>query len=303
MPKAIKQTGGQTNHQQKEVSASTQGAEPRAKTGNIFDDAVPVADLSNMGYKFLVFGESGTGKTTLACTFPKPLLLIRPEEVEDGSLSVRKVEGVWPTPPVTDPDQIADVCTGQRRTNRYKTIVLDGVTRLQDLVVKKHMGLADVPIQQTWGLVPQADWNRIGITMKEYLRDLMRLADQGVYVVIVGGERTIGGGESDGQVSQVIAPSVVIALTPGTAGWLHAVGDYNIHTFKKPVMREIKVKASGGEGSVQVASEKSEFCIHMGNDHPTYAIKFRMDRGDAGKLPNMMSDPSFAKIQKLIQGK
>ena len=80
----------------------------------------------------------------------------------------------------------------QQKTGRYKTIVLDGVDRLQDLVTKKHMGLSDIPVQLTYMAVPEADWNIIGITLKTHLRDLLRLTSLGCNVVILGGERNEG---------------------------------------------------------------------------------------------------------------
>lgn len=248
----------------------------------------------------LLFGVSGTGKTTFACDFPKPLFLIRPEEVEDGSRSVRTVPGVvTPPTPIVDPDQISDVCRGQRRTNRYKTVVLDGITRLQDMVVKKHMGLADIPVQQTWGMVPQADWNRIGITLKDYLRELLRLAEDGTHVVLVGAERDFG----DEASSEIMVPKVMVALTPGTAGWVHETCDYNLHTFKRMGTISKESTQAGKKVTIIKLSGKVEFCLHVGPSN-LYATKFRGPRDK--EIPEVLvmdrTGDNFGKLDKLIKG-
>lgn len=62
----------------------------RRKTGSVLDRIAPVA-LPASGMKMNVYGRSGTGKTTFACTFPKPLLLVG---TEDGTRSVYTVKGV-----------------------------------------------------------------------------------------------------------------------------------------------------------------------------------------------------------------
>ncbi len=261
-----------------------------------FESAVEVSQLAASGLKVLVFGVSGTGKTTFACTFPKPLFLIRPEEVEDGSISVRNVAGVFTGPPITDVEQLDQIIQGQRRTNRYKTIVLDGITRLQDHVVKKHMGLQDVPVQQTYGGVPQADWNLIGISMKEHLRDLLKLADTGTNVVLVGGERTVG--ESDNKNVVLPNPMIMVALSPGTSGFVHETCDYNFHSFKRRKVIMVKKTVMGKEVNAEVTTDKMEFCLHI-DAHELYGTKFRKPKDKT--IPEVLSDPNYDKVAGIIK--
>lgn len=264
---------------------------------SFFDQAVAVEEMGHSGYKFLVFGESGSGKTTLACSFPTPLLLVRPEEVEDGSLSVRTVKGVQVSPPMTDPDQLADVVQGQVASHRYATIVLDGLTSFQDLVVKKHMGLADVPVQMTWGIVPQADWNRIGIMVKDYLRDLMRLADAGTHVVLVSPERLVKGGSDEGRAIEELKPSVMAAVIPSLSGWIHKTTDFNVHTFKRKQTTEKVVKAGGKEVRQRVPTGQIEYCLHVGPSD-LYETKFRKPK-DMG-IPDVLVNPTFTGLVALM---
>jgi hypothetical protein len=273
------------------------------QTGNsLFDAAVPLANLPRVGLKFLIFGQSGTGKTTLACTFPKPLLLIRPEEVEDGSMSVRDVSGVYASPYIRDPDQISEVCAGQKATRRFRTIVLDGLTNLQDLVVKKHLGLQDTPVQYTWGMAREPDWNRIGIMLKDFCRDLFRLADLGTNVVLVGGERDLGKPSGDRADPEVTVPRITVGLIPGCVDWIHRVNDFNVHTWKrkKIIQRPLDVGPDVEPVMETVETGETEFCLHMSNDHSPYATKFRAPRGI--RLPHVMVDPSYEKLWALIAG-
>lgn len=286
-PKISKQVGGK-----RQPSRSNGVQRPL----NVFEEAVSIDQLPETGYRFLIYGQSGSGKTTLACTFPKPLLLIRPEEVEDGSRSVRKVSGVFPTPFLTTPDQLTDVIEGQAKTRRYKTLVLDGVNKYQDLITKKHMGLEDVPVQNTFRMVDQADWNLIGITFKSYMRDLLRLTQDGTHVVLVGGERVIGEG---GDNTTILAPTIMVALIPGCSGWVHEVCDYNVHAFKRSETAERKVKKPGGKQSTRkVETGGIEYCLRI-EDSGHYATKFRMDK--EVDRTRIMVNPTFGKLDSLIR--
>lgn len=265
---------------------------------SLFDAAVPVGELRETGHKFLIFGQSGTGKTTLACDFPKPLLLIRPEEVEDGSRSVRLVKGVNVTPQLTDPDQLSEICEGQRATGRYRTLVLDGVGDLQSLCVKKHMNFQDVPVKMTWGLVAQPDWNKIGIIFQEAVRDLLRLTIFGTHVILVGADRVLGGKEEGEAASEVKVPKVTVALTPGSAGWLHKVCDYNVYTFVRAETKEVTKDMGGKKVTSRVSTGQQEFCLRL-DTCDGWWTKFRKDKGQ--QIPMIMTDPSFVKLDELIQ--
>ncbi len=269
-----------------------------AVTGGLFDAAVPVADMPVTGLRFLVFGASGTGKTTLACDFPKPLLLLQPEEAEDGSASVRNVPGVFVPPYLTEPDQLSEICDRQRQTGKYKTLVLDGVGNFQSLCVKKHMGFADVPVQTTWGMVNQPDWNAIGLILQELLRELVRLSNEGVNVVFVADERTIGA-DKEGVATEIMVPTVMAALTPASSGWLHRTCNYNVHCFKRQKTEQLKVNVGGKDKVRSVPGKGADYCLHVGPDS-NFATKFRCPKHT--KLPHVVVDPTYAKLAGLIKG-
>jgi len=259
---------------------------------SLWDSIQPVDKLPITGLKVLLFGLSGTGKSTMACTFPKPLLFIRPEQVEDGSLSIRTVAGVDAPPQLMTPNDLDDLCVKQAETGRYKTLVLDGVTKFQDIVLKKVLGLQDTPAQLSFGIADQQMWGIVSNEFKEHVR-LLRLTGTGCNVIVVGGERLI---EGSGAIKE---PKVMVALQPATTGWLHEVCDYCIHTFVRRGFRETVTKVAGKDVK-QREPAGIEFCSHVDN-HDLYMTKFRKPKHV--KLPEVEVDLDYAKVVKFIQGK
>ena len=263
------------------------------KTDSVIDGIVPVADLPETGVKFLNYGLSGSGKTTLACSFPKPLLMIRPEQVEDGTRSIRTVKGVDATPFLTAPEQVTELYEYQRESEHYKTIVLDGVTKFQDLVMMKVVGLKEAPVQLNWGIASQQDWGVIANEFKTHLRQLLRLADSGCNIVVLGGERAFN---TDAE-EELLAPAVMIALTPSCTGWLHEVCDYNVHCFKQRKTKQTTKKIGGKTVSHKTYIDGVDYCLRVGPDE-VYQTKFRVPKGT--DLPSVMIDPSYGKLKKYL---
>lgn len=275
------------------IAKQTRKPKKRKQGVGIIDGIVPVADLLETGVKFLIYGLSGSGKTTLACSFPKPLLMVRPEQVEDGSRSIRTVKGVDATPFLTSPDELTEICEYQRENDHYKTIVLDGVTKFQDLVLKKVVDLKDTPVQLNWGIASQQDWGTIANELKEHFRQLMRLAESGCNIVVLGGERAFN---TDTE-SDLLAPSVMIALSPSCTGWLHEVCDYNVHSFLR-CKTETRTKRIGKKTIEQrVPVEGVEYCLRVGPDE-VYQTKFRVPKNT--DLPQVIIDPSYGKLKKYL---
>src|SRR3990167_7590649 len=103
----------------------------------------------------LFYGRSGTCKTTLSASFPKPLLIL--DIKEDGDDSVGDVEDAK----VLEVKEWSDIeeiywYLKSKHGSHYATLVLDTVTKMQDLAIfeaKRQAGRdADGPMsQQLWG--------------------------------------------------------------------------------------------------------------------------------------------------------
>lgn len=99
--------------------------------------------------KVLLYGVSGTGKTTMAATFPRPLFL----DLEGGMLSTRKYKPLrYPADPNEDIKAYPEVIDFYKLVKKYtpetapfETIVIDSLNELQLLVaqyvIEKYTGV------------------------------------------------------------------------------------------------------------------------------------------------------------------
>ncbi len=101
--------------------------------------------------KFLIYGLNRTGKTSLACQFPKPLLHVGLEpNSTGGARSVSRVAGVT-FERYDSSNGVIDLVGRLSRDNPYKTVVLDTVTGYQDIIGKELKKLDKVPESIRWG--------------------------------------------------------------------------------------------------------------------------------------------------------
>jgi hypothetical protein len=239
--------------------------------------------------KFLsmvLYGRSGTGKTTLASSFPKKSLIIG---AEDGTLSVHNVKGL----DFIKIERSTDIVEVASVFNQYKTIILDSASSLQSLVLKEILGLDEIPVQNTWGMASRQDWMQVGIQVKEYLR--LILGHEEAHRIIIAQERVFS---SDDEESEIITPHIGAALSPSIVGWLNPEADYIGQTFIRDEMGTKKLKI---KGEVKIKKEKTgrkEYCLRVGPDS-VYTTKFRRPKS-TNELPDVLVDPSYEKISKLI---
>jgi hypothetical protein len=252
----------------------------------------PVGEMPTTGIKMCLYGRGKTGKTSLACTFPKPLLLVG---TEDGTKSVRSFKGV-DFLRLTESSQVDEVAAAVG--DSYKSLVLDTAGGLQDMILKEILGLEDTPIEKSWGMAVREQWQSCGVQTKERLRRLLDLADSsGVNVLIIAHERNF----NDEGGSELIFPTVGAALTPSTAGWLNGACDYLCQTFLREQTTVKQVKVAGKEGATMTTrTGKVEYVLRVG-PHPIYMTGFRRVHVDGEVMPDVIIDPSYDKILSLIE--
>jgi hypothetical protein len=115
-------------------------------------------------------------------------------------------------------------------------------------------------------------------------------------VVIVAQERSFG--DEPGQ-SEIITPVVGASFTKSVVEWLNPTVDYIVQTYLRPRMRTVKRRLNGKTTESQVRDKGVEYCLRT-EPHEIYTIKFRVPMGTT--LPECIVDPTYAKIQALIQG-
>ena len=142
------------------------------------------------GLKILVYGDTGTGKTSFALTFPKSLIL----DTEDGyewyenTEKAKNMAGIVRSQSFDDLDALLDQL--DRDSSEYSTFVIDSETKiyenLQEALLdveerrarKKHRDELDANIsQRSWGKIKQ-----ISLRLQN---EKIRLASQGVNIVSV----------------------------------------------------------------------------------------------------------------------
>ena len=242
----------------------------------------------------LLYGRSGTGKTTLWATFPKPILAIvvsggkKPGELR--SINTPEYRGSI-TPVVVQESSDVRELLGQAED--YATIVLDHASGLQDLVLKEVLGLDELPAQKSWGLASMQQYGQCTMQCKEILRALLNLSCNRV---IVAQERTFG---DDQEGSEVITPTVGAAMTPSLVGWLNPACDYIVETFiRQKVVRKVTKVAGKDVEKLEKVRGQVEYCLRTAPD-PVYTTKFRQPRGR--ELPDCIVDPSYEKILSLVE--
>jgi hypothetical protein len=289
-------------------SRPTTQARPPTQTSSA-DDPWGAADY----VRLLLYGRSGTGKTRTAATFPDPILWLlcsggnRPGELRsvDTPENRRRIRPVV----LRSSDQLRQelqALTGPAGV-APATVVLDHASGFSDLVLKEILGYSldrELPAQKGWGLASQQQYGQCTAQCKEHLRALLNLPCN---VVVIAQERTFGGDEGD--LSEIVKPTVGPALQPSLAGWLGPACDYVCQTFIRPKL--VLTKAQVGKATVETrtrARNEFEFCLRTG-PHDVYHTKFRVPTG-APPLPDAVVLPdnppagvsAYDKILALTKG-
>jgi hypothetical protein len=266
----------------------------RSKSKSAVDRIAPISFDDSL--RVNLYGRSGTGKTTFWSTFPKPILAVicsgcaRPGELRSiNTVANRKVVKQVALEKTDDVRELIDF---QREEGQFKTVVLEHATGLQDLTLKEILGLEELPAQGSWGMAKQQEWGQCALQMKETLRALLGLECN---VVIVAQEREFNV-ESEGD---LIMPYVASALTPSVTGWLNPACDYIWQTFLRQKTEERQIRVGKKTIAKQQKVKGVDYCLRTGPD-AVYTTKFRVPKGRT--LPDVIVDPDYAKVNKLIQG-
>lgn len=279
----------------KQKSTAKQMTRKHAAKAKASDSAWP----GDTGIRINLYGRSGTGKTTLWGTFPKPILCLvasgsnRPGELmsldtpENRKVIFPKILRVGD---YNVSDQIEALLDGAEE--KYQTVVLDHASGLQDMVLREILGLEKAPEQLSWGLATIQQYGQVALQVKERLRSLLDLSSN---VVIVAQEREFNT-ESNGD---LLLPYVASALIPSIVGWLNPAVDYICQTFIRPQTTTKRIKAGKKITEREVRTGKVEYCLRTA-PHDVFTTKFRLPKGTP--LPDVIVDPDYDKIMALIRG-
>ncbi len=230
-------------------------------SGSILSTAVPTTSLREERVKVCVYGRNRVGKTSLACCFKKPLLIVSSEpDANGGAYSVANVEGVsllrvsakkLPGDRVHGSTKVVAIANELSHGNPYATVVLDTVTSLQDVILVELMGLPKVPEMLSWGFVPEGVYQQRAEKLRETIRPLLDL--QNCNVLILAQEKDHNAAEERGGKSKILhtmqqGSFMAPALGATNAQWLQDACGYVVQLYEDEVMKEIAVSQSDAQG-------------------------------------------------------
>lgn len=262
-----------------------------AKRSSITLKTRPAGQASNRKKTYLIYGRSGTGKTTLAGSFPGPALLINLKD--DGDDSVADIEGLEVYEPETFEEMEEAYWYLHANPDKFATVIIDTITQMQTMVVegiakqKSRAKLAGKMPAGSWGTMTQKQWGEASSKMNGLI---MKFRDLPCHTVFLAQEKVIEVEEdNDDGIADVILPEVGPAVMKSVAGLACSSSSLIFNTF----IRNSVVKKGLQK------RRKTSYCIRVG-PNPVYTTKVRKPKSI--DVPDFIANPTFEDIIQLKQG-
>jgi len=177
---------------------------------------------------YLLYGRSGTGKTTLAATFPAPLLFL--DVGDKGTDSISDVENcfVWD---IEDWDNVEIAYYYLKdHPDEFKSVVIDTITGVQQCAIVKVLEEKNKRTDNAgdWGTMTKREWGDVAAKMKEIITNFRDLGDN---VVFVAQDRIFNMDGDDNE--EILLPEVGPRLSPAVASHMNAAVSVIGNTFIK----------------------------------------------------------------------
>lgn len=242
----------------------------------ILDRVKPLANKRRHGSLWVVYGKSGSGKTSFLSTFPKPLLYC--QFGDDGSNSM----------PTDMPDvgfvtlstfqDILDVASELESDKRYKSVAIDTFS----LCVNEWI---EANITQKNKKMTQQVWGDIKTDVEHLIRSLQKLSLRR-HIILTCHEVT----DVIEDMETAISPDIRPSLNRGSRTYLESMANYGVHmvVVEKEVDKKDGTTATVYRHTAQIMP------------NPYYWTKVQKPPGL--KLPESIYSPTFDKIQGYLQG-
>lgn len=274
------------------------------KSPNSEDDSdeLLVKDIAEVMYhkSFVIYGRSGTGKTTLSSTFPKPQLYVNIRD--NGTDSTADVKGIK-VYDIEDLEDLEELRMWLRRNRKkiakglYKTLVIDTMSQLQELYVEhvaankeKKSKLKRKPGE--WGSMSKQDWGEVASDMKALIIELRGLP---MNVVFIAQDKTFNLDDDNTDPSEQLTPEVGPRLMPSVASVLNAAVTVIGCTSIRRKFTKVKSKTSNKVRT----KEEAVYCLRV-SPSPVFVTKIRKPK--SVKVPDYIEDPTYEDIIDVIHG-
>lgn len=253
------------------------------KKSSLEDRFIDLLDLDTPTI-ITLYGRPGTGKTTIACTGPKPLLLVDVKDkgtdsgkranLEPGDITVLELESF---------DDIYEVYDYLRENpTRFKSVVIDHMTALQEmchLKVQEDEGKEHMS-QQMYGISSGY--------LKEIISLYKSLVDDGITPIFIAQDRMESGdGEGEDQLLPEVGPSLMPSVARNLCAASRVIGQtYQFENVEK--LDGAKVRRT------------IEFRLRLG-PNPYYITKVTRPVGTP--CPMFLVNASYKDIMKIVKGK
>lgn len=258
-------------------------------------NAKPISEVKRNS-SAAIYGRSGTGKTTLAASWPKPILYLNIRD--NGEESISDVEGIDVVDIETSEDLLEQILWLHKKASKdkliYKTIVLDTMSQLQTLLVEEMGATKKIPKGKRagdFGVLTRQDWGKISGDLIKAIMDIRGLP---VNSVFIAQERVFNAGDEEDDGIDQLAPEVGTKLMPSVNKDLCASVNIVANTFIR-----IKVKTKKVDGKKEKTITK-QFCLRLGPNE-VYTTKIRKPKGI--EAPDYIIDPSYRKIIDIVKGR
>lgn len=263
--------------------------QPETEEDDVLAAAKPVS-LLDKPRSWAIYGKSGTGKTTFAGSFPKPILLL---DVRDqGTDSIADVKGV-DVLEVTDWEHFEEIYYGLLKDKKYKTVIIDTITQLQQVCLEHVLAgkKKDAGRIGDWGTMTKREWGEASSLMKDWIVNFRDLPKE---IVFLAQERISNTDEDEADnPDNMITPEVGPHVMKSVAVALNAAVSIIGNSFIK--LRRFKKTVAGKK----VEKEEVRYCLRIG-PNPYYHTKIRKPKGVVP--PAFVEDATYQDVIDIIKG-
>lgn len=240
---------------------------------------------------WVIYGRAGTGKTTLAGTWPGPILLVDVKDEGTDSVSDVKDLDVFEVEESADLDELYWYLLENKK--KYKTVVIDTITQLQQIRVEEvgaEKGIKGNKQAGDWGTLTKQDWGGIASWLKKVITDFRSLDME---VIFLAQDRVFKTEMEDDDQAEALDPEVGPRLSPSVMSHLCAA----VHMVGNTFIRE-KVVTKKVNGK-KVDRTLKEYCLRLG---PSSYYITKLRKPMSIELPEFLENPTYEDILEIVTG-